>query len=141
MECSNSLLRHFEIQMLLKINCCMAACSAFRVMQHSQIFHFSLEIEFNAFRFINYTIPRLCSTYAVTTLVLNIFYRNLKKKETAVILKRIDKLPQNLARVHNLLGAFKRNHKNFKFFYSTYCFHCFLLFLYCPRFVLTLILH
>ena len=119
----------------------MAECSAFRVMQHSQIFHFSLEIEFNALRFINYTIPRLCSTYAVATLVLNIFYRNLKKKETVVILKRIDKLPQNLTRVHNLLGAFKRNDKNVKFFYSSYCFHCFLLFLYCPPVVLTLILH
>ena len=121
----------------------MAACSAFRVMQHSQIFHFSLEIEFNALRFINYTIPRLCSTYAVATLVLNIFYGNLKKKETAVILKRIDKLPQHLARVHNLLGAFKINHKNFKFSILPIVFivFYFLLFLYCPPFVLTLILH
>ena len=39
-EWSNSLLRHFKIQPLLKINCCMAAISAFRVMQHSQIFIF-----------------------------------------------------------------------------------------------------
>ena len=46
----------------------MAAISAFRVTQHSQIFHFSLEIEFNALRFINYTIPSLCSTYAVATI-------------------------------------------------------------------------
>ena len=47
----------------------MVAISAFRVTQHSQIFfHFSLEIEFNALHFINYTIPRLCSTYAVATL-------------------------------------------------------------------------
>ena len=47
----------------------MAAISAFRVTQHSQIFfHFSLEIEFNALRFINYTIPRLCSVYAVATI-------------------------------------------------------------------------
>ena len=38
MEWSNSLLRHFKIQTLLKINCCMAAISAFRVTQHSQIF-------------------------------------------------------------------------------------------------------
>ena len=35
---SNSLLRHFKIHTLLKINCCMAAISAFRVTQHSQIF-------------------------------------------------------------------------------------------------------
>ena len=47
----------------------MAAINAFRVTQHSQIFHFSLEIEFNALRFINYTIPRPCSTYAVATIV------------------------------------------------------------------------
>ena len=32
--------------------------------------------------------------------IFNVFYRNLQKKETAVILKRIDQLPQNLARVH-----------------------------------------
>ena len=46
----------------------MAAITGFRVTQHSQIFHCSLEIEINALRFINYTIPRLCSTYAVATL-------------------------------------------------------------------------
>ena len=37
-EWSNSLLRHFKIQTLLKINCCMTAISAFRVTQHTQIF-------------------------------------------------------------------------------------------------------
>ena len=37
-EWSNSLLKHFKIQTLLKINCCMAAISAFGVTQHSQIF-------------------------------------------------------------------------------------------------------
>ena len=45
----------------------MAAISAF----HATIvrfFHFSLEIEFNALRFISYTIPRLCSTYAVAAI-------------------------------------------------------------------------
>ena len=47
----------------------MAAISAFRVTQHSQIFHFSLDIEFNALRFVNYTVPKFCSTYAVATLV------------------------------------------------------------------------
>ena len=36
-----------------------------------------------------------------TSGIFNIFYRNLKKKETAVILKCIDQLPQHLARVHN----------------------------------------
>ena len=43
------------------------------------------------------------------------FYRNLQEKET-VVLKRIDQLPQNFPRVHNLVGSFDRNHKNVKFF-------------------------
>ena len=73
--------------------------------------------------------------------ILNIFYRNLQKKETAVILKRIDQSPQNLARVHNLVGSFDGSHNNSKFFYSSYCFHCFLLFVYCPSFAPNLILH
>ena len=47
----------------------MAAISAFRVTQHSQIFNFSSEIKFNALSFINYTIPWIYSTYAVATLV------------------------------------------------------------------------
>ena len=38
MEWSNSLLIHFKTQTLLKINCCMAAISAFGVTQHGQIF-------------------------------------------------------------------------------------------------------
>ena len=64
----------------------------------------------------------------------NVFYRNLKKKDTAVILKRIDQLPQNLARVHTLVGSFDRSHKNFTFFNSFYCFHCFLLSIFCSKF-------
>ena len=51
-----------------------------------------------------------------TSGISNQFYRNLQKRETAVILKRIDQLPQNLARVHNLVGSFDRSHRNFKFF-------------------------
>ena len=46
----------------------MATISAFHVTQHSQIFSLFLEIEFNAIRFINYTIPRLRSTYSVATI-------------------------------------------------------------------------
>ena len=46
-----------------------------------------------------------------TSGISNVFYRNLQKKETAVILKRIDQLPQNLAKVHNLVGSFDRSHK------------------------------
>ena len=73
--------------------------------------------------------------------IFNIFFRNLQKEETAAILKRIDQLPQNLARVRNLVGSFDRSYKNLKFFYYSYCFHCFLLFVYCPPFVPTLTLH
>ena len=55
----------------------MATISDFGVTQHSQMFHFSLETEFNALRFINYTIPRLCSTYVVATIVLYFFIQLL----------------------------------------------------------------
>ena len=43
---------------------------------------------------------------ASTSGISNVFHRNLQKKETAVTLKRIDQLPQNLARVYNLEGSF-----------------------------------
>ena len=46
----------------------MAAISTFGVTQHSQICSLFLKTEFNALHFINYTIPRLCSTYAVATI-------------------------------------------------------------------------
>ena len=72
--------------------------------------------------------------------ILNIFYETYKK-ETAGILKCIDQLPQNLARVRNLVGSFDQRYKNVKFFYSSYCFHCFLLFVYYPPFVPTLTLY
>ena len=38
----------------------------------ARFFHFSLEIEFNALRFINYTVPRLCSAYAGATLIIKL---------------------------------------------------------------------
>ena len=57
--------------------------------------------------------------------IFTIFYRNLQKKETAVILKRIDQLTQNLAKVHNLVGSFDKSHRKFKFFYSSNCFQLF----------------
>ena len=50
-----------------------------------------------------------------TSGISNVLYRNLQKKETAVILKRIAQVPQTLARVHNLVGSFDRSHKNFEF--------------------------
>ena len=56
---------------------------------------------------------------------------NQKKKQTALILKCIDQLPQNLARVHNLEYSFDTNHENFKLFCFSNCFHCILLFFYC----------
>ena len=40
--------------------------------------------------------------------IFTIFHRNLWKIETAVILKPIDQLPQNLARVHYLVGSFEK---------------------------------
>ena len=47
-----------------------------------------------------------------TSGISNVFYKNLQKKETAAILKCTDQLPQNLARVHNLVRSFDRSHKN-----------------------------
>ena len=38
-----------------------------------------------------------------------------RKKETAVILKRTDQLPQNLARIHNLVGSLIEVIKIFNF--------------------------
>ena len=52
-----------------------------------------------------------------TSRIFTIFYRNVQKKETAVILKRIDQLPQNLAGVHNLGGSFDKSHKKLTKFY------------------------
>ena len=72
-----------------------------------------------------------------TFLIFNVFYRNLEKKEIAAILKYIDQLPQNSARVDNFEHSFDINHKNFKFIYSSYCFHCiilFVFFVFCPNF-------
>ena len=65
--------------------------------------------------------------------IFNIFYRNLQKKETAVILKRIDQLPQNLSRVRNLVGSFDRSYKNVKSFYSYFSIVC-LLSAFCSNF-------
>ena len=47
----------------------MAAISTFRVTQHSQIFHLSLETEINALQFVNYTVLRFRSIYAVAILL------------------------------------------------------------------------
>ena len=43
-----------------------------------------------------------------TSGIFNIFYRNLQKKEAAVILKRIGQLLQNLVRVHNMVGFLEK---------------------------------
>ena len=111
-EWSISLLRHFKIQKLLKINyCCMAAISALRVTQHSQIFHFSLQIEFNALHFINYTIPRLCSTYAVATISIQLCYLKMVKVSKLVQSKLIP------YRSIIGLGAFQK----IKYFQDSYC--------------------
>ena len=56
------------------------------------------------------------------------------RKKTAVILKCIDQLPQNLARLHNFVQSFDTNHKSFILTYSSYCFHYILLFVFCSSF-------
>ena len=48
-----------------------------------------------------------------TSGIFNIFYRNLQKKETAIILKRSDQLLQNLARIHNLVRSLTEVIKKF----------------------------
>ena len=73
-----------------------------------------------------------------TSGIFNIFYR---KKETTVILKHIDELSQNLARVHNLIGSSTEVTKTSDFSILPIRFHCFLLFVYCQPFVPTLILN
>ena len=50
-----------------------------------------------------------------TSGIFNIFYRSLQKKETAAVIKRIDQLPQNLARVQNLVGSFETSPKKLNF--------------------------
>ena len=50
-----------------------------------------------------------------TSGISNVFYRNLQKKETAVILKHINQLPQTLVRVHNLVWYFDKIHRNSNF--------------------------
>ena len=69
-EWSHSLLRHFKIQTLSKINCCMAAIIILMSRNTARFFHFSFEIEISALRFINYTIHRLHSTNVVATSAL-----------------------------------------------------------------------
>ena len=54
--------------------------------------------------------------------IFSVSYRNLQKKETAVILKCIDELRQNLGRVHNLVHSFDINDINFSI--VLYCIVC-----------------
>ena len=50
-----------------------------------------------------------------TSGIFSVLYKNLQRKETVIILKSIDQLPENLARVHNVVGSFDRSHQNFNF--------------------------
>ena len=59
-----------------------------------------------------------------TSGISNFFPKKPKEKETAVILKHIDQLLQNLVRVHNLVRCFDRNHKKFIFFIFPIVFYC-----------------
>ena len=67
-EWSNSLLRHFKIQTLLKINCSMTAISAFGVTQHSQIFSLFFRNRIQCIALYQLHNSQLCSTYAVATI-------------------------------------------------------------------------
>ena len=80
----------------------MAAISAFRVTQHRQIFSLSLEIKFNALRFINYTIPRLCSTYVAAT--------------KARFPKEVNQQKKSFLQFHQLWNPNNKNNKQIKSF-------------------------
>ena len=45
-----------------------------------------------------------------TSTIYSVLYRNIKKKETAVILHCNDQLPPKFARVHHLIHLFDVNH-------------------------------
>ena len=63
----------------------MAAISAFVSHNIARFFHISLQIEFNALRFIIYTISRICSTYAMATLSVEVFDNILKLQSNITI--------------------------------------------------------
>ena len=66
-EWSNSLLKHFKIQTLLKINCSMAAISASGVRPHSQSFSLFFRNRIQCIALYQLHNSSLCSTYAVAT--------------------------------------------------------------------------
>ena len=49
-----------------------------------------------------------------SSVISSVFYRNFEKKETTVILKCIDQLPQNLVKLHNFVHFFDTNNTNFR---------------------------
>ena len=53
------------------------------------------------------SIQKLWPFRQLVLLEFSLFSIETYRKKTAVILKRIDQLPQNLARVHNLVGSFE----------------------------------
>ena len=63
------------------------------------------------------SIQKLWTFCQLVLLEFPMFSLETYEKETAVILKRIDQLPQNLARVHDLVGSFDRSNKNFNFLF------------------------
>ena len=67
----------------------------------ARFFHFSSEIEFNALRFFNYTIPRLCSTYAVATITTSLDHLSIRNLLIHIDLRAILGLcsPQDLERL------------------------------------------
>ena len=62
----------------------MVAIRAFRATQHSQIFHFSLEIQFNALCFINYTITQFPGSAQLTPWLLWPYQNNFSLAKTSI---------------------------------------------------------
>ena len=56
-------------------------------------------------------IPSTVLIFKVESFSWDTLHRNLKKKEAAVVLKRINQSAQNLAKVHNLPHSFDTNKK------------------------------
>ena len=79
----------------------------------ARFFHFSLETEFNALPFINYTIPRLCSTYAMATIEKNtdaislVICGDKGGSSTKIICQFTDSEASHSVRTAKLLGIYQ----------------------------------
>ena len=85
----------------------------------ARFFHLSLETEFNALRFINYTIPRLCSTYAVATI------DNIRPQQFWSLTDQDPDLVRHLRVQVRLMGNLGLNAGG-PWLSDTYCLKCFI---------------